>query len=91
LISVAGPQASKLLRRDHGAWRNILPIDVKEQGIIYRSYPSSSLAGETGSYGLTCHDPAWITRVFDKILTVLSIKPQAIEGTQDLVMMTRLD
>jgi hypothetical protein len=29
--------------------------------------------------------------VFDKILTVLSIKPQAIEGTQDLVMMTRLD
>jgi SAM-dependent methyltransferase len=90
LISFSGPQVTKL-RQSHEAWRGISPDDVKEQGIIYRPYPNSDLAGITGSYGLTAHDPSWITRVFDKILTVLNVKPQAIEGTQDLVAFTRLE
>ncbi len=90
LISFSGPNVTRL-RRGHAAWRDISPHDVKEQGIIYRPYPASDLAGVTGSYGLTAHDRGWITRVFDKVLTVLSIKPQAIEGTQDLVALTRLE
>jgi SAM-dependent methyltransferase len=89
LISFSGPSATKL-RRDHPAWRNISPQDVKEQGIIFRPYPRLDLAGVTGSYGLAAHDPDWVKQVFDKVLTVLNVKPQVIEGTQDLVAFTRL-
>jgi SAM-dependent methyltransferase len=90
LISVSGPHITKM-RQNHSAWHDIHPQDVKEQGIIYRPYPYSGLAGINGSYGLTAHNPAWVTRVFDKVMPVLSIKPRAIEGTQDLVMITRLE
>jgi SAM-dependent methyltransferase len=90
LISVSGPQVTKI-RRSHEAWRDIHPQDVREQGIIYRPYPYGGLAGIDGSYGLTAHDPHWVMRVFDKIMPVLSIRPQAVEGTQDLIMLTRLE
>jgi SAM-dependent methyltransferase len=91
LISTSGPAIADV-RRTRGdlGWEEVTAEDIVRSGVVYREYPRQGLPGITGSYGLSAHDPAWIERVWGQVLTHLTHRPAAVEGTQDLHLMTRL-
>jgi SAM-dependent methyltransferase len=91
LLTTAGPDVAEIHRKKRKAgWQEVTVDDVRKAGIVYRPYADPKLPGIAGSYGLSVHDPAWIARVWDKVLTVISTRERAIEARQDLHLLTKL-
>lgn len=74
-------------------WLGVTHDDLRGRGMIYHEYDfidndrTHALTGVTASFGLTCHDPAWIRTHWADRFHIDAIEEGAMSNNQDLVVL----
>lgn len=94
LISIASTSLLPFRKKRLPVWENYTEEDVKREGVLFTEYrflekTPEAYPGVTESYGAAMHDYDYITDVWGSIFETLEIKPQAIHGTQDLIVLKK--
>ena len=94
LISVSSETSMPIRQQRLEAWKKYNEEDVKEHGILYVEYPNlihapKAFPGVEGSYGSTCVNLEYIEKLWGEFFSEVEIKPLAIGGNQDLVVLKK--
>ena len=74
-------------------WKNVSHEELSDTGMLYHEFEvegrdrNRALAGVTGSFGLTMHDPAYVEREWSRTFAVVGVKPGEMSNRQDLVVL----
>jgi SAM-dependent methyltransferase len=76
-------------------WLGVTHEDLRNDGMIYHEFDflgrdrTNALTGVTASFGLSFHDPSWISNVWNDVLEVVAHEEGALSNNQDLVLLRK--